>query len=787
GARYPSFSQARKKVATLGYVDALERGAVRAEDAAQEKIAVSAPMQSRRSSYSRYAPNAIVQAGPGMPSWEWNSYRLRWNGPVDSDRTLRLLILPRWLVSGLRFVIVLLVLGLAAVFAGEIFKSRWSWPKQARSKSGQATAAALLTLGMLPLGLAPAVAQVETPPSPQLLEELQRRLLAPPDCAPRCAEMLSAEVSVTTDLLTINMTTNAMDDVAVPLPGSPQGWRPERIVLDGTPATQVYRDRQQVLWVRITPGRHSISLSGPVPPVDSLEVPFPAVPRVMTVHAKNWSVAGMDDRRLLSGSLQLTRLQQQDDQESPARWESTRFPAFVRIERTIIHDLDWHVRTSIYRVAPSQGAITLNVPLLQGESVITQDLSVTDGRVLISMHPTQQEVAWESTLPRTPTMTMTAAENTPWKEIWRFGIGSIWHTRFSGIPESEIQDQDGNQRYAEFYPRAGETLEVQVSRPEASAGTTLAFDSVRIQTDVGERSRTSTMSLTYRSTRGAQHVIRLPDGSQVMSVSIDGRDEPLAAENGELTLPIVPGEHLVQVNWRDELGVGTKASTPQIDLGAAAGNISLRMTLPRSRWVLGTAGPRLGPAVMYWSELLVLALFAVILGRIKTTPLTTRHWVLLGLGFSTFSWPVLAVVVAWLLALGWRSKWEANTGAVAFNGIQFLLAALSVVALAAIVVSLPSGLLGTPDMHVTGNGSHGNTLMWFADRSDTILPQGTVLSAPLWIYKTLILAWALWLSFALMRWLPWGWRCFSSTDLWRPVKSRLATGPEDKDGGAKRA
>ena len=778
-AVYPRGLPDREKVATLGSSEPLDNEAMLAEDLVRERSVAPPPMKSQLGSYSRYAPNAMVQAGPGIPSWQWNSYHLRWNGPVDSDRTLRLLILPRWPVSGLRFVLVLLVLGLAGVFAGEILKPRWSWPPRAGSRSGRATAAALLTLAMLPLGSAPAVAQVETPPPPALLDELQKRLLAPPDCTPCCAEILLADISVTADLLTINMTTNAMADVAIPLPGSPQGWQPERIAMDGAPAMQVYRDRQQVLWVRTTPGRHSISLGGPIPPVDSLEVPFPAVPRVMTARAEDWSVAGMDDRRLLSGSLQLTRLQRQDDQESPARWESTRFPAFVRVERTIIHDLDWRVRTSIYRVAPAQGAITLHVPLLRGESVITQDMSVTDGRVLVSMHPVQQEVSWESTLPPTPTMTMTAAENAPWKEVWRFGIGSIWHAAFSGIPESEIQDEEGTLRFAEFYPRAGETLSLRISRPEASAGTTLAFDSVEISTDLGERSRTSAMSLGYRSTRGAQHMIRLPAGSQVMAVSIDGRNEPLAAENGELTLPIVPGEHLLQINWRDELAAGTWASTPRIDLGAAAGNINLRMTLPRSRWVLGTVGPPLGPAVLYWSELAVLALFAVILGRIKTTPLTTRHWLLLGLGFSTFSWLVLAIVVAWLLALGWRSNWEAKVGATEFNGIQFVLAALSVAALVAIVASLPTGLLGTPDMHVAGNGSHGNTLAWFADRSDTVLPQGTVVSAPLWIYKALILAWALWLSFALMRWLPWAWRCFSSTDLWRPMKARLATGAKE--------
>jgi hypothetical protein len=30
-----------------------------------------------------------------------------------------------------------------------------------------------------------------------------------------------------------------------------------------------------------------------------------------------------------------------------------------------------------------------------------------------------------------------------------------------------------------------------------------------------------------------------------------------------------------------------------------------------------------------------------------------------------------------------------------------------------------------------------------------------------------MLAWALWLSFALLRWLPWGWRAFSASGIWR--------------------
>ncbi|NNC57362.1 MAG: hypothetical protein HKO12_07365, partial [Woeseiaceae bacterium] len=111
--------------------------------------------------------------------------------------------------------------------------------------------------------------------------------------------------------------------------------------------------------------------------------------------------------------------------------------------------------------------------------------------------------------------------------------------------------------------------------------------------------------------------------------------------------------------------------------------------------------------------------------------------------------------------------WQTDVNWWRFNLIQFGIGGLTVIALLSVVISLPQGLLGTPDMHVTGHGSYGDVLRWFADRSESALPVASVITVPLWIYKALILAWALWLSFALLRWLPWVWQCFSSQGYWR--------------------
>ena len=75
---------------------------------------------------------------------------------------------------------------------------------------------------------------------------------------------------------------------------------------------------------------------------------------------------------------------------------------------------------------------------------------------------------------------------------------------------------------------------------------------------------------------------------------------------------------------------------------------------------------------------------------------------------------------------------------------------------------MKSGLLGQPDMQVTGNGSSESLLRWYLDRSGARLPEPWVLSVPLWVYRTAMLAWALWLATACVRWVKWGWESFGT-------------------------
>jgi len=93
---------------------------------------------------------------------------------------------------------------------------------------------------------------------------------------------------------------------------------------------------------------------------------------------------------------------------------------------------------------------------------------------------------------------------------------------------------------------------------------------------------------------------------------------------------------------------------------------------------------------------------------------------------------------------------------------------LTAIALVCLVAAIPQGLLGTPDMHVAGNGSSATSLRWFVDRSgvDT-WPTARAISLPLWTYKAAMLAWAIWLANAVIGWLGWGLAAWTRGGYWR--------------------
>lgn len=713
---------------------------------------------------ARYLPGALVQTGPGLPDWDWTRYSLHFNGPVSAGQTFRLVMLGPWAVGLWRVAAVALGALLLWMLAGR--------PTRVPGVSPQGAAGAAAVLAALtawsPSGHAQTASEY---PPPALLEELKSRLTEPAPCHPACAELTRAKVDVAASTLSVSLELAVQDTVAVPVPAVVRGWRPESIAVDGGPVGFLFRDVADTAWLRVETGVHRVELSGPLPAGDSVALPFPLPPRFIDVTAPGWDIVGVNEGRLRSGTLELVR--QRGEQAGEAQPPAVAFPPYVRVVRRVEFDLDWTVTTTVQRVAPADGAFTLQVDLLPNEAVVTPGIEVAQGRASAAFEAGQDSVEWRSRLPTADGLDLTAPTDRPWSETWQFVVGHIWHADFNGLPASPPENPDALFWVPEYYPRPGETLAVDLRQPQPAGGDTIAIDTVDYTRGVGARASRSALNFTYRSTRGAEHVLTLPEASELESVAIDGDAVPLQLQDGRLSVPVTPGQHAVAVNWRNADGTSMRNALPVVDLGGGASNIRASLNLPADRWILYTFGPTLGPAVLYWPELLVFALAAWALGRIPASPLRTHEWLLLGLGLSTFAWPVLLLFGVWAFALSWRGRAERAIPDPWFNVLQAGLAVLTVVALIALIGAIPAGLLGRPNMQVVSPVGPG-TLSWFTDRSDGTTPAAGAISVSLWFYKAAMLAWALWLSFALLRWLPWAWRSFSHGGAWHGRIARAA-------------
>lgn len=762
----------------------MEIGASGSDESEMQEVMVTGSRIQYASVSDRYAPGTLLQAGPGKPAWDYITYRYGWSGPVDPEQSVRFVWLGPVALGLWRILGVLATVLFALLLARATFHFRLDMPGmpaalRRRLAGGAAAGAAMLALGGA-LALAPVQpAQAQGFPTTEMLNELRTRLTETPSCRPSCAEIVAASVRANGARLDVDLNVTALADVAVALPQAGDRWQLDRVEVDGRAAPFAMRESEASAWLPLTRGAHVIRLSGRLANAETVQLGFPQPPRAISVSTNGWDASGLSNGRLLSGSLELIRRRAAGSAASALA--PSQFAPFVQVTRIFRLDLDWSMTTIVERVAPRAAPLQVQIPLIPGESVTTDGAEIQGGAITVALPRGEERYEWHSLLARSESLALTLPADAARSEQWQLAVGREWHLQFEGFPPSLPQQGGvyGTWVYR-FFPRAGETLNLTITRPAPVAGRTLAIDSARHHSQIGKRSITGSLELGYRSTQGGQHILTLPPELRVTEVLIDGEPSPVRPEEGRLPLTLQNGSHQVHINWTSPRGAGLLTRPDAIDLGTPASNVSTHVTLPADRWELAAWGPGVGTTVLYWGELLVFLLVAFALSRWSRSPLRFYQWLLLGLGLSTLSWPVFATVAAWLIVLRWRAGWQHEpVKRWQFQLVQVALAAFTLFAVTSLVFSgIRYGLLADPDMSVQApSGAYGGDFNWFLDRSAATLPTPAIFSVPMWVYRLLMFAWAAWIAVELRRWLPAAWQAWTAGGFWRGKVVAQARGP----------
>ena len=722
-----------------------------------------------------YDPTVMVQTGPGVPSWSWATFELTWSGPVGPHDRLHLYLASpavNLVLAFVRALLVALLLLRLLPWTQRFFPRGWG----PRMSTGAAGAAALLSL----LVATPARADV---PDKSVLDDLTGRLTRAPDCAPNCASIGRMALDVHGGVLRARLEIDAVAPTGVPLPGTVGQWSPAEVLLDGAPARGMARLDDGVLWIAVGAGAHQVTLEGPMPDKDSMQLSLPLKPHRVESDAVGWTVAGIHEDGLADDDIELTRIRKEEKADAgvKASLQPGELPPFVRVERTLHVALDWQVDTRVVRVTPPGSAVVLEVPLLPGESVTTADVRVAGGKALVNMGPKATDVSWHSVLEERSPIKLVAPRSISWVEVWRVDVGPIWHSTITGIVPVHTQPVGGNApQVPEWRPWPGEELDIALMRPQGVPGQTLTIDYSKMTVKPGAGATDVELAVGLRSSRGGEHSFLLPAGATLDSILVNNQVLPLRQDGRKVTVPLAPGATNVTLKLSDPEGIGPWFATQPVDLGAPSVNATATVEVPDRRWVLFAYGPRGGPAVLFWSLLLVLAAVSLVLGRSTLAPLAWWQWLLLSIGLSQVSVEWGAVFVGWLLVLGWRKRTpNESMGRGLFNLRQAGLVIWTFIALIVLARSLYQGLLGSPEMQILGNNSNIYVLRWYVDRADPTPPSAWMISVPLLVYRAAMLAWALWIALALLRWLKWGWAAFTTGGAWRrkPPPLDLAVPP----------
>jgi hypothetical protein len=716
-------------------------------------------------------PDALVPTGPGLPDWRWHAVELSWRGPVTRDHTIALYLLSPHINLALALIRVVLL----GLLIGTLIEWRSRWGRlRRRIEAGALVAIAAMGLAGMPQPAllhadsdpAPTYADTCCFPPPELLATLRERLLAKPDCLPDCADISRMEVRVAGDELQIMLKVNSAAHVAVPLPVSRKSWLPSQVLLNNAPISGLAGDASGRMWALVPAGLHTLVLLGEAGGETVIQLPLPLPPRTATYTVQGWRLDGIHADGSVGASIQLTRLMADDTPPLADEAPTAAIPPFLQVERLLRLGLTWQVVTTVTRLTPTGTPIVLTIPLLDNESVTTEGIRVQEGRALVDLAPDQRVATFTSGLETATRIDLRAPLAVPWTESWVLEASAIWHFEMEGLAVVSHLDAAGQWR-PQWRPWPGEQVTLHIQRPPAIPGQLMTIDGAILALTPGQRLGQGALNLTVRTHRAGRHTLELPPRANLQAVTVNGRNLPIRQDGPFVTVPIEAGTQQIGVQWQQLAPFQTMFKAPAVGLSHPAVNARVTLNMPGNRWILMTGGPDWGPAVLFWSYLVLIVLIAAGLGRLTATPLKTRHWLLLGLGLTQIPTIFALLIVGWLLVLGWRSRQPMPRSALAFNTLQIGLVLWTAAALYALFAAVKAGLLGMPEMQIAGNHSTHMALHWIQDRIDGVLPQPWVFSLPLWVFRVLMLAWSLWLALALLDWLKWGWRSLGTGGRWR--------------------
>ncbi len=729
-----------------------------------EKIEVTGS-RIQRSDYDSVQPDLVygvqatdpankIQTGPALPQWRSKALSVEFAGPVSAEQQWQVYLIPAWLQSLGRVLLVILSLGLFVLLLAP-----WRTElKQAVQRINPNAAAAILAVFIL---CQQPAAQAQSMPSPELLQQLQEHLQKPAECTPKCASIERVSIAANSDELNVSMRVHSQDFQVYPLPISPD--LASQVMINQQNA-ELYRLDEQLV-IALAKGVHQIDLTVNVTDIKQLNLTFPQHWHQLQTELSQWQMTPQLSQGEQSWQVRLDRQIAASTQETVTTQAIT---GRALITREFNLGLVWQIQTHVTRLDQSTELLQIEYPLLAGEQPLT-DFKQQDGKLQITLAPGQTELWFNSNLPVSDKLLLQSPAQQQFVERWHLKASPDWHVQSEGNA-----GQFTSMQQPVWQPWPTEQVALTFNKPQAVPGDLLTVLDSQLYVRQGEQIQQVKLQVSLLASQTQPLTLTLPADIQLTKAMLGDTHLPRQMQGADYLVQIPPGRHSLQLEWDVSQAISMHAKFPAVKLSAAAANMDLTLELPHNRWLLALGGPVSGPALLFWGILALALGLAYLVAKSGLTPLKLRDAILLFCGMSAISLWVPAVLSTALILVGWRGRQAELRGNLARLSVLSLVVLL-VGALLALLVSVPQGLMSSPDMALVNPLGGYNQLSWYQDYTSGALPQPWVFSLPLWVYQLAMLLWALWLASSLLRWLPWCWQQLSVHGFWpRAAEPKVA-------------
>lgn len=709
-----------------------------------------------------------IQTGLGFPNWKNSStVNIELKGPVyNNDKFNIYLISPKVNVI-LAFVRLLLSIYFV-YFMADINRNNFR-DKIYSFKKILSILALTIFMG-LSFGSANAAAQPNSTiqnkdiPSKEILNELKEKLTKEdaPACIPYCVSIPNGKISNRGNTITLDISINAADEIVIPLPtirsDNSNSVKVEKITNDGKIVRNIIKENDTI-FLKLNSGINNISIkmlldnnSDKFFLYSVFNIPY------LVDDLNGFRISSDNDK---NQSFQITRNKTEkiinNKNSSNSSVSKMNIEPFFTINRFLDIGTSWQVTTTVMRNNNIGENATIKVPLLKDEKVLTNEGTLLKDKILLSFSPNEVRKEFVSIIPIENEIVLNYPKQAlNYNEIWSFMIDFTWNFKIEGLQPIV---SDTSQMI--FYPAAGDTLKLLISQPENVDGNTLTFDNVIYQFKPGRSLQELKLNLTIKSSESGFHNIALPKNSEIKDLKINYSNYPVIVKEGQLVIPVNQGTTNVKftVNINDE--ITNTLRFPSLNLNAPIVNITEEAFIPTSRWILFTNGPAIGPSVLFWAQIPIWLCVAFILSRFAIFPLNFLQWFILLFGFMQTNIIFSVIVIAWFVSFALKVDY--------FNNLPYkkltnaAIAILTLLFIYSLFEGVNNGLLGTWNMKIIGNNSqltydNGNllwNLKWYQDVSSGELPRPFILSLPIFVYRTIMILWSIWLSFSFVKWIRW--------------------------------